>query len=308
MDMAPDMHAEDLISQGNGILRGLSQELGQLETPAAVVTRDILAEGAGALAVDILGMKKARRVGKKATRAFLAGKVSENRRTIMTKYEELFAAWESDIIRFLCQVSTSAPGVTAPGNSDKLVKRVKRSDRYKRLETRVQHIVIELKSTKAEGLVYNSNLPQASPKSVRTEPSPDAAKLLKDLEVSLRRFIERELSKVGKDWWQRVPLEIRNNAERRKLRSESMWPWYPPTSTNVVDYLDFSDYHRIILEEDNWQKAFVKFLKKRSFIEVRLGELDPIRNDIAHSRPVTSSAVAKLRMFSTELLDCMKSA
>ena len=127
-----------------------------------------------------------------------------------------------------------------------------------------------------------------------------------DLEVSLRRFIERELNKVGKNWSQRVPLEIRNNAERRKLRSESMWPWYPPTSTNVVDYLDFSDYHHIILEEDNWQKAFAKFFKKRSFIEVRLGELEPIRNDIAHSRPVTSSAVVKLRMFSTELLDCMR--
>ena len=151
MDTAPDMHAGDLISQGNEILRGLSQELGQLETPTAVVTRDIFAEGVGALAVDILGMKKARRVGKKATRAFLAGKVSENRRSIMGKYEELFAAWESDIIHFLGQVSTSASGVTAPGNSDKLVKRVRQSDRYKRLETRIQHIVIAAEVDEGRG-------------------------------------------------------------------------------------------------------------------------------------------------------------
>ena len=306
MDMALDMHAGDLISQGNGILQGLCRELGQLETPTAVITRDILAEGAGALAGDILGMKKARRVGKKATKAFLKSSSDQNRRATITKYEQISAAWENNVVRFLKQVSTPAPGLTAPGNSNKLIKRVNQADRYNKVETRVKHIVTELEAMQNEGLVYNSSLPQALPKPARAGTPPDVSKLLMELEVALRRFIERELSKVDKDWWQRVPLEIRKNAEKKRSRSESMYPWYPPTSTNMVDYLDFSDYHRIILQEDNWQQVFVKFFKKPSFVEVRLGELDPIRNDIAHSRPVTPEAVAKLRMFSTELLKCMK--
>ena len=59
----------------------------------------------------------------------------------MGESEELFLpAWESDIIHFLGQVSTSASGVTAPGNSDKLVKRVRQSDRYKKLETGIPNI------------------------------------------------------------------------------------------------------------------------------------------------------------------------
>jgi hypothetical protein len=116
-----------------------------------------------------------------------------------------------------------------------------------------------------------------------------------------------ELSRVDRDWWQHMPPEIRKNAETRKQRSQVTWPWYPPTSTNVVDYLDFSDYRRIVLEPNNWQGVFSRFFGTESFVQVRLGELEPIRNDLAHSRSLTQSAVDKLRMFSRDLQDCMKS-
>jgi hypothetical protein len=113
---------------------------------------------------------------------------------------------------------------------------------------------------------------------------------------------------VDKDWWQRVPTEVRKNAERKKRRSEVAWPWHCPTSLNDVDYLDFSDYQRIIIQEDNWHSVFVKFFKRPTFVEVWLGELEPIRNDIAHSRPVTPPMVAKLRMLSANLQNCMNSS
>jgi hypothetical protein len=307
MDMTLDTHVGNLVSQGNGILEGLRHELGQLDDPTAMVTRDLVAEGVSAFVAGILETKKAGTIARKATQAYVAGNIGKNRRTTAAKYERLFVGWEDEVVRFLQQVSTTAPRLTTPGNSDKLIRRVRRADRYKRLETRVRHIVTELEAMRNVGLVYNSSLPSPSPKATHADERQDVPNLLKSLEVALRRFIEGELCKVDKDWWQHVPTVIRKNTEGRKRRSEVMWPWHPPTSTNIVDYLDFSDYRLIILEEDNWRSVFVKFFKKPSFVEVWLGELEPIRNDIAHSRPLSPSAVAKLRMLSANLLTCMNS-
>jgi hypothetical protein len=158
-----------------------------------VVTKSLLAEGLGAFAAEVLETPKARRVVKQATKAYLAGDTNQNRRSIVGKYERFFAAWENDVIRYLQEVSTSAPGVTTPGNSDNLVRRVRQADTYKKTETRVKHIITELEAMQNMGLVYNSSLPQASTKPAHAEASLDASKLLKDLEASLRRFIEREL-------------------------------------------------------------------------------------------------------------------
>ncbi len=304
MDISLAMQVGNLVSQGNAILQGLRNELGQLETPAVTVTKDFIAEGAGQLVSEIFKTKKARRYGKKFTKRILAGNIQANRQAILARYDGIVARWESDVVGFLQQVSCPASGLTAPGNSAKLVGRVRQADRYKKLETRVQHITIELQAMSKEGFVYNSSLPQALPKPI--EPTPDSAKLLKDLEVTLRGFIERELSKVSSGWLQRVPPDIRNRVESRKSRSETTWPWYPPTSTNVVDYLDFSDYRKIILDPNNWQQVFSKFFKIQSFIEVRLGELEPIRNDAAHSRKPSKLAADKLRIYCAELKECMK--
>ena len=297
----------NLISKGNWIRQSLRSELEQLETPTTVVAQDLIVEGAGEFVAELFGTRKAKRYGKQATKALIAKTNSQNRQAIMTKYHEFLCGWEGDVLSFLKQVSISTPILTTPGNSAKLTQRVRQADKYRRLETRVQHIIGELESMSKQDLVYNSNLPKALPKPEKTDKSPDPNKLLRDLEVALRRFIQHELSKQDSDWWQRVPVIIRNRAEKKKSRSERTWPWHPPTSTDIVDYLDFSDYHQIVLEDRNWNETFAKFFKKPSFIEMRLGELDPIRNDIAHSRPITQSAMVKLRMFSAELMDCMKS-
>ena len=306
MDMALTIQVGNFISQGNGILQNFRSELGQLETPSVIVAKDLLAEGAGEFVAELFGTKKVKRYGKKATKAFLANNINENRQAIMTRYGGILNRWENDVVNFLQQVSTSTPATIAPGNSKKLILRVRKADRYHKLETRIQHIITELQSMQSEGLTYNSNLPLAIPKPDQVEKPPDAAKLLKNLEIALRFFIERELGKASKDWWQRVPPDIRKSAEIRKSRSENMWPWYPPTSMNIVDYMDFSNYRKIILDQDNWKEAFSKFFKSQSFIEVRLGELDPIRNDIAHSRNLTPRTYEKLKIYCEEILECMK--
>jgi len=296
----------NLISEGIGILQGLGYELGQTRDTATVITKNLLVEGAGEFIANILETKKAKRYGKKVTEAFLEGNIKKSREAIVIKYWNIFERWEEKVFNFLQQVSTPTTRLTSPGNSYRLVQRIRQADRYKKLETRVQHIIVELQSMQKEGFVYNSGLPQplAKPKLVR---SPDPKQVLENLEKELRKFIERELGRVSKNWWnERVPNNIRTYAENRKIRRETVWPWYPPTSTNVVDFLDFSDYRKIITEINNWQDVFSKFFKATSFIETRLGELEPVRNDLAHSRSLTPRTIDKLRIYSEELLECMK--
>src|SRR5437773_8859781 len=51
--------------------------------------------------------------------------------------------------------------------------------------------------------------------------------LLKRLEETLRGHIVSNLSTLTPEWWmQRVPEDVRSNAERRKATREAMWPWH----------------------------------------------------------------------------------
>ncbi len=302
VDMALSVRVLNLVTQGNNILEGLLNELRQLENPVVSVTKDLIVEGGGQLFSEFFGTTKAKRYGRKFTETWIKGNIRANRQTILQKYEGFVARWEDEVLNFLKQVSYPVPGIKAPGNSGSLTRRITRATRYKKLKTRLQHMILELQTMSKEGLAYNSSLPQVLPKPRFI----DAQSELKTLETTLRRFIKRELSEVSIDWWQRVPTNIKNNAERKKSRSETMWPWYLPSSTNATDYLDFSDYKKIILEPANWQQVFCRFFGNQNFVDVRLGELEPIRNDIAHSRTPSDLAIQKMKIYCAEIRNCLK--
>lgn len=134
----------------------------------------------------------------------------------------------------------------------------------------------------------------------------DSDVILRKLETSLRKFIEMQMSNITPDWWERlVPGEIRKSSENKKRRRETVWPWYPPTSRSLTDYLDFSDYKKIILDPDNWESIYKRFFGTKSFIETRLEELEPVRNDLAHSRQISTTAKNKLKLFSEEIQNCL---
>jgi hypothetical protein len=113
--------------------------------------------------------------------------------------------------------------------------------------------------------------------------------LLNTLEKTLRQHIEDELSKITDNWWkERVPFDVRENAEERKLADESPWPWYSKGKDNpLICYLDFSDYIRIITRRDNWRDTFKITFGDEAQIQASLKRLEPIRNAIAHNRPLT---------------------
>jgi len=77
--------------------------------------------------------------------------------------------------------------------------------------------------------------------------------MLRTIEKSLRKCIESELSKLSTRWWkEKVPPDVRENAEDRKAESEPPWPWYSKED-NPTCYIDFSDYCKIILKMNDYR-------------------------------------------------------
>jgi len=129
--------------------------------------------------------------------------------------------------------------------------------------------------------------------------------LLCNFESTLRNFIREELSRVTDKWWdERIPPDVRQSAEERMRKEESIPP-FEPLGKHPIFYVSFSDYRKIILRRDNWRDVFKEVFKDKQWIDVRLKELELLRNKVMHSRLLTQREKEKLRLFVDEILLCI---
>jgi len=100
-------------------------------------------------------------------------------------------------------------------------------------------------------------------------------------EAELRSFIERRLSAAfGPDWWnERIPQEIRGKAEKLAEAEAKKGRTARP-----IDCLDFSHYEWILLDDQNWEKAFKPVFQNKDFVRARLIVLKSYRDPVAHAR------------------------
>jgi hypothetical protein len=119
--------------------------------------------------------------------------------------------------------------------------------------------------------------------------------MLDELENALRRCIKSNLENLTKNWWdERIPPDIRQNAEERQSKDE--------LKREFVQYLDFSDYVKIIVRRDNWREAFQKIFKEQEILTAKLKELEPIRNAVRHGRMLTDEQREKLKVYSQDIV------
>lgn len=138
---------------------------------------------------------------------------------------------------------------------------------------------------------------------------PEDYEILRRLETALRGHIRLKLSELTSAWWiQRVPDDVRKKADDRKVRRESMWPWSEGGQADLLGYLDFSDYLKIVSRKDNWRDVFLSTFKDEEILRAKLRELEAIRNDIAHVRTLTATQRTKLSLYSGELLGAIRKA
>jgi len=87
-----------------------------------------------------------------------------------------------------------------------------------------------------------------------------------------------------------------------------MWPWSEGGQADLLGYLDFSDYLKIVSRKDNWRDVFLSTFKDEEILRAKLRELEAIRNDIAHVRTLTATQRTKLSLYSGELLGAIRKA
>ncbi len=130
--------------------------------------------------------------------------------------------------------------------------------------------------------------------------------ILQNLEKTMRAHLINKLSALTSNWWvERVPADVREAAEQRKIHRQATWPWYAGDNVDPIEYVDFADYSKIITRRDNWRDAFEPTFRDPEVLRTKLRELEPTRNDIAHSRVLSRTAREKLRLYAGDLMGCM---
>ena len=258
-------------------------------TPADQVHRELFAGIGGALTSEFLGR---RRIGSSVGRA-----IAVNAQTAQRQREaEASRATAHDLVTEVRQLVHSVSQVLGPRQTQSFLRLLAEADSAHRPDTSVRRVL------EAVGRIEGWQPP---PRPARPSGQPSDA--LHTLERELRRCIEGRLSRLTENWWiERVPEEVRSRAERRMSLREHVWPWLTGGEDSPIEYLDFPDYSRVLLDPQNWQQAFSPVFVDMDALRVKLRELEPIRNDVAHSRKVTVANAERLRLYAHELIDRMK--
>jgi Swt1-like HEPN len=108
-------------------------------------------------------------------------------------------------------------------------------------------------------------------------------------------IIERLTLACGPLWYKRrMPGDVLEQC-RKGLAYERSTKWTVLVLHHPIYYVDFPSLKKILLREDNWTEAFAEVFGRRDMLEAMLGELEPVRNRVAHNRRTTDQDVAIAR-------------
>ena len=124
------------------------------------------------------------------------------------------------------------------------------------------------------------------------------------VENHLRKFIETKLTEhYGADWWEKgISSGLQDKANKRKS-DEQQHGWQVSDTGSNLEYLSFPDLSKIIANQ--WL-VFKPVFGRQSKIELRLNELEEIRNAIAHARTLTDDAMNRLECHSDDISNLAK--
>jgi hypothetical protein len=265
------------------------------------IGKEAMGELGGILAKEIFGTARAGNVGYSLAKKLVAKGQAQQSATERMRIEFEFSQIVERALPILSQVSMERPSLKPPGNSHQIVLRLKRIAGFVKLETKVPRAIQFFQSLQQEKLLPNNDIPKVM--ITRRPGYAEAYELLRQLEESLRKLIEKTLSSISSDWWiERVPGDVKTNAEDRKQKNDRQWPWLTGTNLHPIYYVDFPDYVKIIRKKDNWHDVFVRVFKDEESISVKLREVEPIRNAVAHARPLPRNGLERLRINSKDIL------
>ncbi|MBU7032123.1 MAG: hypothetical protein HXS53_06305 [Theionarchaea archaeon] len=135
--------------------------------------------------------------------------------------------------------------------------------------------------------------------------NPRAYSVLADFEEDFREFIENVLKETDDSWECRIPEDILERLRERQhdadIRKKTVYP--------LLHYIDFPNYLSIILHRapsfNNWE-VFEPYFISIGWIKARLIEMNEIRNDLAHPKPLESLQYRKLQLYIDEIRNRMR--
>jgi len=115
------------------------------------------------------------------------------------------------------------------------------------------------------------------------------------LENSVRNLIRKVLKeKLGEQWWKKAASnELKQKVISRKNR-EAKLKWLSSRGADELNYVDWGDLVTLIRK---FPKEFEKFIGTTKFAELRLEELENLRNTIAHNGVLPDDEIARVELY-----------
>lgn len=296
---------QQFIHQGESLANEVNAFRKQRKSVGEELIRDFWSTVAGEVADYVTEIPGTRSLVRKYSKKYLAAQRQEQLKSMEKAFLTKCDSWLETITNFLRTVSMKRANLTAQGNSQLLIKKFDKVCGYAKPETRIRHTISILRRVMAYPLICNTEIPQI-PQNERQKRQEEPYKILQKLETQLRQCIQTQLETESKNWWkERVPKDVQEKAELRKTKNEKQWPWHTSKDLPFIFHIDFTDYVKIITRRDNWKQVFKEIFKDKEAISVKLRELEPIRNAIAHFRGLSRREVDKLKLLSEEIISCI---
>lgn len=113
-------------------------------------------------------------------------------------------------------------------------------------------------------------------------------------ENEIRDFIRAVLEeKEGNDWEDKLPLRIKEHAEKRQ-KAALTDSWLEGEKSNLLGFADFGGLAQLIV--DKWEH-FKNIIPTQHWLKQRMDELEKVRNFIAHNRMLLPSEFQRIYMY-----------
>lgn len=115
------------------------------------------------------------------------------------------------------------------------------------------------------------------------------------LENSVRNLIRKVLKdKLGNDWWDKAVNSEMNNIVESRKKAEEKKKWLKPRGADELHYMDWGHLVTLIRK---YPKEFESFIGSTKFAELRLEELENLRNIIAHNGLLPDDEITRIELY-----------
>ncbi len=246
---------------------------------------------------QIIGKRSVKSIAKRYFDDIQKQRVKEESGRINNYLGSQLEALIYEVKTFLSGLSVPRKNLTTAGNSAILIRKLNRINRFSKPQARAAELVRIIDELSNIELIENDRITDFL--KARSSSNKNALDLVNKLENNLRDLLRKEGRKRFDDRYLNIiPASVQKGAKKR-FQNEGE----KSTSEDLFSYLSFSDYVKIFLEESNWNISFSKIFPSKEWIEIKMEEIKPIRNSLAHSRGIKNDQFQRLRINCSDIED-----